>query len=75
MLKLLLLAIALLVAYWLFRHKDMPVGRDRREKPKGENTPNMVTCAHCRLYLPENESIHIDGHHFCCDEHSRLGPT
>jgi len=37
---------------------------------------DMVACAHCHLYLPASEAIHLQspssGQFFCCEEHLRM---
>lgn len=30
---------------------------------------NMVQCAHCGLYLPEEESVRVGEQRFCCAAH------
>jgi uncharacterized protein len=34
---------------------------------------NMVTCAHCGVYLPQSESVSGDGRFYCGDEHRLAG--
>jgi uncharacterized protein len=31
----------------------------------------MVSCAHCGIHLPKNESLLADGKYYCCAAHSR----
>jgi uncharacterized protein len=71
MAKILLLALAALAIIWFFsgRHKGRPANGGR---PSG-TAEKIVVCAHCRLHIPESESVAADGHHFCCEEHRKLG--
>lgn len=32
-------------------------------------TKDMVSCAHCNVHLPKDESVQADGQFFCCAKH------
>jgi hypothetical protein len=34
----------------------------------------MVQCAHCALYLPEEEALRRDAAFYCSEEHRLRGP-
>jgi uncharacterized protein len=65
--RLILIIVIIGVVYWLFtsyrRKSNMPA-----ETPK---TQDMVSCAHCGVHLPKNESLLVDGKYYCCTAHSR----
>ncbi len=43
-----------------------------RNKTRDDQTPEkMVSCAKCRLYLPQSEALSEDEHFFCNPEHHR----
>ncbi len=68
---LLLILILVLIVWFLARQRK---GRDDRpgDAPRERIAENIVVCAHCRLRIPESESIRHEGRHYCCDEHRRL---
>jgi len=46
----------------------------RNQPPKQDDTratQDMVSCAHCGVHLPKNESLLVDGKYYCCAAHSR----
>ncbi|WP_018411622.1 PP0621 family protein [Methyloversatilis thermotolerans] len=62
------LLLVLLVWIWFFKRPSMR--RDKPAPPREPEPERMVTCAHCRLRLPEGEAIAAeDGLFFCCPEH------
>ncbi|MDX9944394.1 MAG: PP0621 family protein [Azonexus sp.] len=68
--KVVLLVLVLLAAYWLFWGRR---GGDPKESGKHvAGTEKMVVCAYCRLHIPQGESIASEGRHYCCDEHRQL---
>ncbi len=72
MMKFLLLIAVLSIIVWLLaRHRKQPPSN----KVDPETTEKIVVCAHCRIHVPESESIESDGRHYCCDEHRKLGAT
>lgn len=79
--RILLLAIAVLVLFWLLRRalsgrKGGGKAADRGPPP----APELVACARCGVHLPKNEATLRVGQdagaqqdHFCSEEHARLG--
>jgi hypothetical protein len=64
--RLLVLIAAVIVLLLLFRHL-LP---RPRANPRRDNMPEkMVSCAWCRLYLPESEASQGNGNFFCNREH------
>jgi len=58
------------LVYWLLKSYG-------RKAPKQDDTPktqDMVSCAHCGVHLPKNESHFVDGKYYCCAAHSRGQP-
>lgn len=46
----------------------------RKQPPRQDEpgrTQDMVSCAHCGINLPKNESLFVDGKYYCCAAHSR----
>jgi uncharacterized protein len=59
-----------LVVYVLLR------ARSPRRHARSEATAAaeaMVSCAHCGLNVPLSESLAAAEHHYCSEEHRRLG--
>lgn len=65
----LLLAVLAFVAWYLTGQRKK--GSD--SKTQSGTTENIVICAHCRLHVPESESISFGGRHYCCEDHRKLG--
>lgn len=70
---LLLILILALIVWFLVRQRKSRGDRSGAET-RERIAENIVVCAHCRLRVPESESIEHEGRHYCCDEHRRLGP-
>jgi len=66
-----LLVLAGLAWFW-FGRKRRPNDPPQRRTATGKGEA-MVTCAYCRLHIPESEAIVADGRHYCSAEHRRLG--
>ncbi|HEU4709119.1 MAG TPA: PP0621 family protein [Methylophilaceae bacterium] len=67
MLKILLLAIIVWLLYRILqRYAGSVQTQDREAAPHS----TMLQCAHCGLHLPEEESLNINGKHYCCKAHS-----
>ena len=67
--KFLLLILVIAIVWWLakgFRRKD-----PAREAPE-KRSEQMVNCAQCGLYLPQDEAIREGNKYYCCTEHRRL---
>jgi uncharacterized protein len=70
--RLLILIAGIIMLVYFFRSLLPPPPRDRRRRDNRGNEPEkMVSCAHCRLYLPESEAMDVDGDFFCNREHYR----
>jgi uncharacterized protein len=69
---LLLIAVLGFVIWYFFRPGRTKEPANPQETPEVEN---IVVCAHCRLRVPESDSILFEGRHFCCEEHRRLGAS
>jgi uncharacterized protein len=69
-----LIAVAVLLLVWLVRRAlgeaRRKQGRDAGQGPQSE----LVSCAHCGVHLPRGEARSAGGHHYCSEEHWRLGP-
>jgi uncharacterized protein len=70
-LKFLLLALVLVVVYWLIKAYKRKAGRSPRPSggAKGED---MVRCAQCGVHLPRSESLMNDDLFYCTAEHRQL---
>ncbi len=71
--KLLILLLAVLGAYFLWRavtHADAPARKPPHStRAEGER---MVDCTQCGVHLPISEAIESHGRYFCSEEHRRL---
>ena len=70
MAKLLLLAIIVWLLFLIIRR----YGRSLRSGAPEQQNPDaalMVQCRHCGLHVPKNDSIVVNGEHYCCEEHRR----
>ncbi|MBP8277303.1 MAG: hypothetical protein KAX55_10475 [Propionivibrio sp.] len=45
--------------------------KNDRHSPTAHAPEEMVTCAHCGVYLPISDSIEVRGRRFCSIEHQR----
>jgi len=43
--------------------------QQRRPPPRHTRNGRMVQCAHCAIYIPEQEAIRQDGRWFCSPQH------
>jgi uncharacterized protein len=70
--KLLILILAIFVAYaaWgtLKRASKAPRGRN----PARANGEKMVDCSQCGIHLPISEAVESHGRYFCSEDHQRL---
>lgn len=65
--RLIFIIVIIALVYWLFKSY-------RRQAPRQDEpakTQDMVSCAHCGINLPKNESLSVDGKYYCCSAHSR----
>lgn len=52
------------------------VKRDQARAPKAQpltKPEEMVSCAHCHIFLPQSEAIKAGELFFCCEEHAKAG--
>ena len=68
--KLIFLALAILLVYWILKSYRRRV--DRRNGPgKAGAEEDMVRCQHCGVHLPRSESLTTRGHYYCSADHQR----
>ncbi len=70
MTKILLIAIAFAVAFWLLRGMRRRAQDDAHAhgEPGAED---MVRCARCGIHLPRGESVASEQQYFCSTDHER----
>jgi uncharacterized protein len=69
MLRLLLLSMAVWIAYVLVRDA---LRRRRVHRTPPAPLVATVRCARCGVHLPAEEALqHVDGRHYCSPEHAR----
>ncbi|MFN4148032.1 MAG: PP0621 family protein [Rhodocyclaceae bacterium] len=73
--KLLLLLIVFAIVIWFFARQRKADAHSPTVAPQPRCAEKMVSCARCGVHLPESEAVVFDGHHYCSDEHRRLGPA
>lgn len=76
MLKVLIIALAVVLLLWLLfgrsaRHGKPPRGGRRDARGGAEE---MVTCAHCGVHLPRSEALAARSLHFCSATHRDAPP-
>jgi uncharacterized protein len=52
------------------------VKRDQANAPKApplSKPEDMVSCAHCHIFLPQSEAIQQGEDFFCCADHAKAG--
>lgn len=73
--KYLLVALVLLVAVAIWRHKHQrPAAPTARQRAPKQQHAAMVRCAQCALHLPQADAVAHHGHYYCCAQHCALGP-
>ena len=50
-------------------------GPDARKPAPPRLPATMRRCAHCGIYIPDEESVNRDGEYFCSPDHARRGAT
>jgi uncharacterized protein len=73
MLKVLIVALAVVVLLWLLFGR----GRRRRDLPRrdaGTRAEDMVACAQCGLHLPRSDALAARGLHYCSRAHRDAAP-
>jgi uncharacterized protein len=73
MVRLLLLALAVLILVWMVRRALRPP-QDRAPRAAPGSAAELVACAHCGVLLPRAEAREAAGGLYCGDAHARLGP-
>ena len=77
MIKLLLIALAVAVLFWLLFGRRGRVKPPR--KPGGQpagGAEDMVVCAQCGVHLPRSEALAARGLHYCSSAHrDQVPPT
>lgn len=71
--RLLIIAIAVWVAWQLIRRIFLPPPPERRATP--QTAPRMLPCARCGVHVPENHALVRAGKAYCCKEHVPDTPT
>lgn len=71
LLKIILILFALVVV-WSFWRKPIA---GRRQPPVSAEplAQDMVSCAHCGVYLPQAESLVAEGFYYCSEAHRLAG--
>jgi uncharacterized protein len=70
MIRLLLLILAIWIAFMLIR--DALRRRRTRIAPRPATPVTAVQCARCGVHLPAERALqHVDGRHYCSPEHAR----
>ena len=64
----------LLFVFLLFGMLWRTLAAARRTPRAGQVPARMVQCAHCALYLPEEEAFRQDVAFYCSEEHRLRGP-
>ena len=85
--RVLILAVAVVVFFWLLRRAlGSRGGPDAPAQPRAPAAiPDLVECARCGVLLPKDEALTGGeaakgaaaapaARYFCCEEHRRLGP-
>jgi hypothetical protein len=67
-------ALFLLFVFLLFGMLWRTLSAARRPLPGAGAPARMVQCAHCALYLPEEEALRRDAAFYCSEEHRLRGP-
>jgi uncharacterized protein len=70
-LKYLLLALALVVVYWLWKAYKRKARRSS-SRAAAAAAEDMVRCAQCGVHLPRSESLANGELFYCTPEHRRL---
>ena len=71
MARIILLALGLLLVYWLLKGYRRRVDRAGATPPPAAEGEAMVQCAQCGVHLPRSESVTTQGSFYCSTEHQR----
>jgi uncharacterized protein len=75
--KYLLVLIVVLIGFMLLKKqfviKKKPGAKaSRAEDPQTlRETERMLRCAHCGIFVPGSAALHIQGRHYCSQEHAQ----
>ena len=69
--RLLILLALVTIAYYAYRRLMIRHLAPPAEKPVRKL--DMVRCEYCDIHLPAHESFACGEHHYCSDEHLKLG--
>jgi uncharacterized protein len=72
--RLILIGIVVLLLVWLLRRALAAPRSAKPPEQAGEQTGELVSCAHCGVNLPKSEARSAGGRHYCSEEHWRGGP-
>ena len=79
--RIVIIVAAVLVFFWLLRRALGSRKQGDRPQAPGPTAapPDLVSCAHCGVHLPENEAFRAGdgapaGALYCSEDHRRLGP-
>lgn len=64
--RLIILLALFATGYWLWKKISVP----QQAKQKIPGQTSMVRCAHCELYLPQEQAIQHNQHWYCCSDHA-----
>lgn len=70
MVKIVLIVLGLLAAYWILKSYRRRVDRDTPPVPPA-GAESMVQCAQCGIHLPRSESVTVQGLTFCSADHQQ----
>lgn len=73
--KALLVLIAVMVGFWLWRQRNLPSATDQSQRVKEAVPQDMVRCRHCGMHFPGAEAIVGKQGSYCCTEHLRLSES
>lgn len=73
MAKILLLAVVIWLAFLILRRYLRSIQSDRT--PDQQDAAVMVQCRHCGLHIPQNDSIAVNEHYYCSEEHRKQSET
>lgn len=60
----------LLFALWLtIRLLRNWLQNRKNTAPHQTKTGKMVRCHYCEIYIPEEDAIYHEEHHYCCNDH------
>ncbi|ADJ29213.1 PP0621 family protein [Nitrosococcus watsonii] len=71
--RLLLFGLIALLTYFLL--KKLLKNYQFSRKNQVIDSKRMVRCAHCGIFLPEDEALTESNHNFCCREHRELAKS